>query len=647
VRSVLRGHLCATLLLAAGLLACGGGKGHPSALDLNYQPDTPVQDVGDAAGGDDLVRDVPGDQTTVAHRFELILLHDTSQAEILMAGGVLPIRAKAIDYAQNTPAAGLFAMFEITQVLDATTLEPSDDWDANFETDGTSTDAAGLAVDLFRGGLKCNRLYTLQVSLPDTDALPKSMDVLVACAPVGCLDIDLKYDGALPASALVDMDVYILPSDYDCDVLSPERGEPDLAAVLANRSIANLYGTTTIENLAAENRYTVFALGHRKGSPCVVASACIEGVYIAPQLSSTCDDLTLEMYLAVLSPTGQYDCIDHFDFTNLVKQCAGGDTTIMTCVADVGDLGKTVCCVLAEMIKFFETPGYTIVETIQELAKQWLGSLLVDTVFNLFKDAVAKIVTNWLLNNSPPFIQDFFTIGGDMMGAITNLEMMSNLRVSKLGNDYSTQGDQYWHGLALYWKFGCDPQDPNYDSCGRIELDLQALNDPLFPTDLLGGKFTAIVADFDKWIVNQHAIKLNYGKLVLYVLNDIIFPAITGKPAPVTLLDIAHLWINCAGISQGIIGEIFSWFGGSAQDVEGLCNTAVNFLFGFVDVFLNGLSLDTEMSVSGTALLVDLPDADQHCDLKADEITKGKYLGYVQGTGSQASITGDFECDRK
>ena len=54
--------------------------------------------------------------------------------------------------------------------------------------------------------------------------------------------------------------------------------------------------------------------------------------------------------------------VDHFDFTNLVKQCAGGDTTIIKCATSVGDLGQTVCCVLAEMIKFFETPGYTVVE---------------------------------------------------------------------------------------------------------------------------------------------------------------------------------------------------------------------------------------------------------------------------------------------
>lgn len=633
--------------VACGLLAstgCGGGGG-PGRVDVQYPVDLPQPEEVAETTEDTSVRDLGAEQPFVGRRFEIILLHDTTQAETLMIGATLPIRAKVIDYQKGAPAEGEYLLYQITAIQDFLGNN-ADDGDASLESEGASSDANGLAINLFRAGMIPDRRYTVTVSMPGGDAEPRSLDLLVVGAPVGCLDIKMSYDGALPASSLVDLDIYVLPSSYDCDLLSPERGEPDAGAVLADRTLANLYGTARIEGLPAETRYTVFALGHRRGSPCVVAYSCIEGVYISPQRASTCDDLRLEMYLAVLSPTGRYDCIDHFDFSNLVKQCAGGDTTVIKCATSVGDLGQTVCCVLAEMIKFFQTPGLTIIETIQELAKQWLGSLIVDTFFNLFKDAVARWVTDWLLHNSPAFIQDFFRIGGDMMGAITNLEMMSDLRVSKLGNDYTTQGDQYWHGLALYWKFGCDPRSPDYETCGRIALDLEALNDPLFPTDLLGGKFTALVADFDKWIVNQHAIKLNYGKLVLYVLNEIIIAGITGGRAH-SLKEVAYLWIDCNGIGNGIFGDIVSWFGGSRQDVVQLCTTAVDFLFGFVDVFLRNLSLDTELSVSGSALLVDLPNPNGVCDLKADRITKGKYIGYVQGNTSQASVTGDFECERQ
>ena len=635
------------LVLGLAVIAqssCGGGGG-PGRVDIQYPVDLAQPEDVPAMDQETATRDQGTDRPFIGRRYEIVLLHDTTMAEVVKVGGTLPVRAKVIDYQGNGPADGVYLQYDITAIRDVMG-NSADDGDASFESQGASTDQNGMAFVLFRAGLIPDRLYTVTISMPDGDAEPKSLDLMVAGAPVGCLDIKMAYDGALPASALVDLDIYVLPSVYDCDVLSPERGAPEDSAVIADRTLANLYGTARIEGLPAETRYTVFALGHRKGSPCVVAYSCIEGVYVAPQTASTCDNLKLEMYLAVLSPTGRYDCVDHFDFTNLVKQCAGGDTTIIQCTTTVGDLGKTVCCVLAEMIKFFQTPGMTIIETIQELAKQWLGSLIVDKFFNLFKDAVARIVTDWLLNNSPPFIQDFFRIGGDMMGAITNLEMMSDLRVSKLGNDYTTQGDQYWHGLALYWKFGCDPRSPDYATCGRIALDLEALNDPLFPTDLLGGKFTAVVADFDKWIVNQHAIKLNYGKLVLYVLNEVIIKSITGGRAH-NLKEVARLWLDCNGIGGGIFGDIMEWFGGTRQQVVDLCNTAVDFLFGFVDVFLNNLSMDTELSVSGTARLVDLPNENQICDLKADRITDGKYLGYVQGGATQASVTGQFECERQ
>jgi len=238
-------------------------------------------------------------------------------------------------------------------------------------------------------------------------------------------------------------------------------------------------------------------------------------------------------------------------------------------------------------------------------------------------------------------VKDFFTIGDDMLGAITNLEMLSDLVVMKLNNDLTLQGTQYWTGVALYWKFGCNPGDPGYDECGRNELNMKDIGDPNFPMDLLEGKFTASVADWNRLIVNQHAVKLNYGKLVLYVINELVVASITGGQAH-SLKEAAQLWINCKAISNGILGEIASWFGGTRQQIEDVCVGSVDFLFGFVDVFLGALTLDTELSLSGTGMLID-----ETCDLKVDRITKGKYLGYVQGNSSQASITGTFEAVKK
>jgi hypothetical protein len=633
------------MLLPFLVLACGGGQG-PGGLDIIYVTDEgPVDVAGDVAPEDNGDRD-PGKRDIQSNRwFEIILLHDTTAYLDASAGSNVRINAKVLDYDKMAPAVGIYVAYEIAEVTD---LEgnPVMDGDGLLTGEEIPTDGNGFVQNLFRVGERTDVIYRVLLSLPYENAEEAELQIRVLSAPCGCATVKLSYDGALDPSVLHDIEVSVLPGDFECSKLAPEKDVPD--AVFQQRTISNLYGQQSFECLPSETYLTLFARAKGPqfmvdGNPveCVVASACSEGVFLQPEVG--CKDMTLKVYQANLNPAGTYDCTDHFDFTNLVKQCAGGDTTIMQCVStgSGGDLGKTVCCVLAEMIKFFQTPGYTIIESIADLAKIWLGSLIVDTVINLFKDAVATIITNWLKSSAPDWVTDFFTIGEDMMGAITNLEMLSDMVVMKLNNDLTVQGTQYWTGVALYWKFGCDPSDPGYDECGRTELDMGAIGDPNFPMDLLEGKFTASVADWNRLIVNQHAVKLNYGKLVLYVINELVVASITGGQAH-SLKEAAQLWINCKSIANGILGEIASWFGGTRQQIEDVCVGSVDFLFGFVDVFLGALTLDTELSLSGTGMLID-----ETCDLKVDRITNGKYLGYVQGNSSQASITGTFEAVKK
>lgn len=634
-------RVATVLSMALLLAACGGGTG-PKTLDVNFYPDLPGPDLQEETGTDAFSGRDTGDEEQVVvptHRYEIIFLEDTSEPLQLLVGGKVPIRVKVIDYADPTPAIGVDLAYQITAIEDAD-QNPSDG-DAYFAADQVQTDSNAVGSNEFNAGETPDRLYTITVSIPDTETEPKTLQVLVSKAPCGCANVSLSYEGGLPASALKAIEVHVFPSDYGCDKLFPEKPLPES---IADRTIANLYGTTSFECLPAGSYYTFFAKAKR-GTPgtttmCPVASGCNDSAFLQPD---TCKDLKLKLYLATMNPTGQYDSIDHFDFTNLVKQCAGGDTTMVKCVTGSGgDIGKSICCVLAELIKLFETPTVFIVDNLAEVAKQFLPGIIVDTVINIFKNALSKIIDDWILHHSPQFIQDFFKIGNDLLQIITNLEMLSDLMISKLQNDFSVQGTHFWYGIALYWKLGCDPKDPNYASCGRIQLSLKDLQNTQFPIDLLEGKFTASVADFDKLILNQHAIKLNYGKLVLFVLNELIIANLTGGKAH-TLKEVVHMWLDCAAISQGVLGEIASWFGGSASDIEGVCNTTIDFLFGYVDVFLNALTLDTEMALQGNGLMID-----KDCDLRVDEIINGKYVGYVQGSSvQQASITGDFHAIRK
>lgn len=615
-------------------LSCGGsGTPGPFDLGINYYDlaegqDLAVADGQDAAWPRDTEVTVP-----VEAKFEIILLHDTSVPISLSIGDATKIHAKVIDYAQASVAPNVAVAYEITKVTDLLGAEA--EGDALLGALVAYSDEYGLTHNDFVAGEEGNLIYTVTLSADNAD--DKSIQFVVSEAPCGCVNVSLAYEGGLPESSLNTIKVHVLPSEYTCDKLHAEKPVP--AASLSDKTITDLWGTTQFECVPAGNYYTVF--GTAKGPySCVAASGCDDGVFIQPD---KCRDVNLKLYLVTLNPTGQYDCVDHFDFTNLVKDCAGGITDPLACVTAGGmDLGKQVCCVLFQLITFFKTPGTTIINLIKDLAKQWIGGLIVDTLFGLFGDIVADIVTDYLKNNSPAWLQDFFTIGEDMMGIVTNLELHSDLLLSKLQNDFTVQGTQYWTGIALYWKFGCNPADPDYEDCGKLMFSMDDIQNTEFPLDILEGKFTASIADFNKLLINQHPIKLNYGKLVLFVLNEIIISGLTGGQAH-SLKEAAALWINCNSIGNGIFGEIWEWFGGSKQDVVGLCTGAINFLLTPVDMFLGALTLDTELSIQGNGMLVD-----EDCDLLVDAITKGKYTGQVQtSAASQSAFTGSFEAFKK
>ena len=171
-------------------------------------------------------------------------------------------------------------------------------------------------------------------------------------------------------------------------------------------------------------------------------------------------------------------------------------------------------------------------------------------------------------------------------------------------------------------------------------LDLEALDILVFPKILQDGKFTALMADYDKLIIDQHAIGLNYGRMVQYVLNEVVIKRLTGGKAH-SLTEVAHLWLDCTALSQGILAQVATTFGGTQADIEGICNQAVDSVIAGAVGWIDRLSIDTPMYVSGSARLVD-----SNCDNMVEKITKGQTAGYVQGGASQVPITGDFECMR-
>ena len=379
-------------------------------------------------------------------------------------------------------------------------------------------------------------------------------------------------------------------------------------------------------DLAASKKYGVYVIA-KDGANHLAAAGCADGILVVDGQTT---DVTITVKTLTLLASGSYDMVNHFDFTGAIP----------------GQLGQ----ILDTAVQIFYDPGAFIISQVKNLIKQFLPGIIVDAAFGLFEKQLAKVVTGWLLNSSPSWLQDFFQIGQDVLQVVKKLEMLGILKIFKLSNDYFVKGEINFTGVNLYWKLGCDKKDPKYAECGKIPLDMKGtVNDPNFPLDLLAGTLTGTISAQTKLTIDSSTIKLNYGKLIMYVLTHVILKKITGET---TFSGAMSKLVNCAGIAKGIGGSILGKLGVKESTVKKACDSAVSLLVLPIEQALLGLSLDSKLMLNGGCIMVDdLPKAvegkDWDGDLKVDRMKDGWWQGQIISGTPGNPFKGDFTAVRQ
>ena len=583
--------LCVGLL---GLLGTGCGDERIVAVGGGAYPDSFAFADGISVG------DASGHSDTEEMQREIILLHDTDVPEQVIVTQELPIRAKVLDYTLDGPAANALVQYTI--------VENDNNGDATLSSHQAYTDADGEVTIVFRSNFKSQVNY--QVELYTDDAHPVYLDVFVSDVPRGDIRVDVAYEGPIP---IKNVHVRLLPGSFSCGQFKPTN-VPD--GVLGDATLLGLGGddSVTFENLASSQKFTIVATA-LSPSGSLAAAGCIDGVLVMPGQENK---VTMTMYLLVLNPAGYYDTTNVFDFTGAIP----------------GELGELIDSV----VMLFNDPGQFIIEQVKTLVANFIGQVVTEIAFSLFEDALADIVTDWMLNKSPDWIQDIFVVGQDLTQIVNNLELQATLVISKLSNDYFVQGVLMWDGIVLYWKLGCAKEgEQDYDpECGKNEFSLTDFQNTEFPMDIVEGKFTGLIHDFDRLDIDNHTIKISYGKLIIFVLNEMILKTLTGED---NLTDAILSFINCASIASSFSNGILDGIGVSEGDIEDFCTDAIVFLATPVTLLLGSLAVDSQLRLSGKAILVD-----EDNDLKVDKIVEGVYSGHVESDGQQGpEFTGTWE----
>ncbi|MFO0748655.1 MAG: hypothetical protein U1F43_23785 [Myxococcota bacterium] len=577
-----RRALLPAMALLLGLAACGDEKviaiggddtavGDSAAPDTSTNPDT--------------------DQPPVGGR-EIIVLHDTTQALNVPVTQNQLLRVKVVDYGSSGPAADASVHFSI--------VTRGDGGDASLSAESAYTDASGIAAVTFRSNQKADVAYTVEVTSPDAD--PVRFDLYVADSPRGNLTVNLAYEGAI---AVKNVHVRLVSGQFTCSQFNAVRPPED---VIADKTVLGVgQGEVSWPNLPDAQRFTVFATAEAQNGH-LAAAGCLDGVVVVAHQTNT---VTLSLYVLTLNPTGLYNSTTVFDFTGAIP----------------GQLGDLV----DEISTLFTSPGTFLIDRIKDLAALYVGEFISDAVFSLFESTVADVIDDWMFNNSPQWVQDILTVGQDLFQVVNNLEMQARLTISKLQSNYYVQGALDWTGIVLYWHYGCAEQgQPGYDAnCGRHVFSLTDFQNTEFPMDIVQGRFTASIEDFDQLDIDNHTIKINYGKLIIFVLNEMILPQLTGED---NLSDAILSFVNCPAIADGIYFSALSGIGISEEDIANFCTSAINIIVNPVEIILSSLALDSQLRMSGHAVL-----SDDDNDLYVDHILQGTFLGHFESDGQEGS----------
>jgi hypothetical protein len=628
-------------LAAVALVAvrCGGASGegsdgHTWTFDVapEVQPDV-VDVAGDPVDKPDLPSIPDGEEPSC----EAFFLEAPGVPITVPIGTLLGLTVKVVSYDTNGVAVGYPVTFTLEPPADEIELAEGQKA-GELTTSIAVTNEKGEAKVNFKSGTKAEQEYLITAW---TDcSLPIQQKVYVSDVPTGDLEVVLKNGSADPVTgdvALVfnTINVWLLQGSYfrceDLHATMPPTADEVMSGPLTVGSISQ---TVKFPHLATSGAYTVFATakgpnGHLAGS------GCLEEITLQPDKNNK---RTVVLNILQLNPTGTYAVTNEFDFTDAIP----------------GEVGEIINLIT----DLFYDPGTFIFDMVIKVIKMYFGEIwgtIAETIINPFKSYLAQLITDWFLNNSPDWVQCFFVVGQDVTQIVRRAELIGDMKLYKVVGD-QVNGEEEWHGLNINWALGCQQQGPcagvNFqaiqDLCAYdadkdkcvCPVDLTQLSD--FPGDFVAGKFNAFISDFDQLLISSHEVQINYGKLILWVINDLIIKYVTNGQYD-SIEDVLHSIIDCASIANGMIGDLLENLGISSSQLQGFCDGAVGILINPIEEILGALHFNTSLWLNGGCTLLDQTD-----DLIVDKLIDGFWIGAMQIDGQVGSqFKGTFQGVRK
>ncbi|MBU0554191.1 hypothetical protein KKF91_19105 [Myxococcota bacterium] len=524
-------------------------------------------------------------------------------------GGEIDLSVILLD-GYGEPSGGESIKFEIVD---------ADQGEGSLSARRAATNNNGMATVSFHAG-EIIRDYTVEAW--HDDARKIRFTIHVVDMPAGGIDIGFEYDGPV---GLGRMEVYLIKDPNFCEDPYYLTAPSD---VEFSGAIENLFDRVEINPLLAGQRYSVLVRGRVRTNGVLAAGGCTGNVLVT---EDEINRVTVQVFLLPLNPAGTYDMINHFNFEGAIP----------------GTLGE----VIDGLIRFFGSSTqerdiagliFDLIEALVREAAGSIGGLIIDLVRGWIEDDLNDIINDWIDADAPDWVRDFFTIGRDLMQVVTELEVISKVRMSKPQRDGTFNGNQNWIGLAFYWTMPCNGQ--RLEEC-RYEFTLDELHAAAEGIQLVFGQFSARIHSYNQGVIDSHTMDLQYGRLILFVLNEIILPWIADGAR--NIRDALLYMANCPSMARGITGSDGELdFAGisiaDADDIEGWCTSAMGLVGDVAAAIIGRLRIDTRLTLRGEMIFIEETD-----DLVVDRVEQGHWDGVIrtQEGDSGPPFVGDFHGD--
>jgi len=428
----------------------------------------------------------------------------------------------------------------------------------------------------------------------------------------GKLPVNLAYDGVVP---LADIIVGLLPGQYECPEINPTS--PWQEQALSLKTVGQVDASPVFAGLEPQQTHTLVAAGRAQTTGSLAAFGCADGI-VVPSPARENSPVTIQLYLLILFPQGTYDIISEFDLP------AG--------------LPDEALALVGELVDLLSDPTSAVSAISKEVAAL-TGADPAAEEFLLFVASLEDAVNEWTSTNGPDFLPELAAAAGQLDTMAQQLTVLGQATLSPMGAGFLTQWTHTPYALELQWPALCESSPPEDEECATVHLSAQLLADTAYPLELMSAAAAGTLANWNHLSLDHHKLSVNYGRLLLYILNELILPSLS----PYNDMEVlAMSLVDCAAVGAMVSAQSLADMGITPSELVTACQTGMSQAAAPLQQSIASLAGEAHLSLFGQAACVDEDD-----DLKVDRLADGAWQGSMVSGGQEGlDVTGSFQATR-